>query len=216
MFGYNTRPRMWEKLIKPIHKDRMLTLSNFPQRCDSYNDSTKLYLRKHGLKESYVNSLSTCYPTKHGICFVLTGKLLFQERRCDGIMPAVNNPHGVTRDGAIYMPEPDNPFDELVIVEGPADAIAVSQEGYRSVALLGANPDNKALAYISTGLVRSPNKTFFIPDNDKPGLSLIVPVVREMPRVRILILPTPFKDICDMPQSMREQFLSPVGVDRRY
>lgn len=163
------------------------------------------YLDERELDIHFIESLATVYSTQAGICFVLYGGLVYQERAFSG--PRFRFPYGVDMSAAVFLPQPEHPSDELIITEGTADALAAAQEGYRSVAMLGSLVPQRRFDLVKS-LVRSVRRTIYIPDNDAPGYAAADRLLRNLGcPVQLGLLPYGVKDLCELPREKRKAWL---------
>lgn len=194
-------PRL-PRLIKP----RTLRLSDFPPAIDDWLDSAKLYWRLHYIDSRLPSTVQTVYPTAHGICWVLYGGMGYQERLTSNPTNRFSFPAGVDVSGMLYLPDPESKAEELVIVEGTTDALAIHLAGYRAVSSLGTMLTAQR-AKLLQSLVRDTRRVFYIPDNDSPGLHAINRYIREGIGIQVRYLPKGCKDMCDLTREEREVFL---------
>ena len=150
------------------------------------------------------------YPTERGICFLLSGSLTFQERV--NTPDRWNNPGGVPSAGAYFVPmTPTAAFRDLVLVEGPTDALRLWAEyGLDAAAYLGTFIPDARLENLRR---IKPNAVFWIiPDNDGPGFFGLRKLMKEFPAARVLWLPSQYKDVCAVPKQELSRLLAAKGL----
>lgn len=185
---------------------RVLKLSDFPRKINTYIEKAREYFTSHSLEPQYVRSIDTLYPTRQGICFVLHGALAYQERVFNDTRRYIY-PANAGMAKAVYMPQPDHEGKELILVEGSADALAINQLGLRSVSYLGTWIPTERLNVLA-GLVRDVNKVYVIPDSDAAGQHGLQQILRAIPWARVLQLPIGIKDVCELTKEQLKLFLT--------
>ena len=200
-------PRL-PNLLQP----RTLKLSDFPeQRTEGWTSEALEYWEQHHITPPLQRD--TVYPTYRGICFVLYGGLGYQERVFDGDLRWLY-PVNVDVSGMLYVPtigdEEEN--EELFVVEGTTDAMAINQSGHRSAAILGTMLTS-ARAKLLKELIYDPKQVYYIPDNDEPGLAMVDRLVCFGLPVKIRYLPTGIKDICELYRQARQMFLRSIACN---
>lgn len=117
------------------------------------------------------------------------------------------SPHGVRRGDAVVIVWPRN--DEIghaAITEGPMDALAAAGEGVLGIALMGKNPPEEVLHYV-TSLTGS-FVTAIIADID--ALSEAAELLRRLiiyNRYTRVISTYPYHDLADVPPKMRQRYV---------
>lgn len=188
---------------------RSLRLSDFPAKATAYNQAAREYFTGRELTPGYLKSLSTIYPTRRGICFVLHGAMGFQERVFNDPRRYVY-PTGAGMASAVFMPEPDHIGNELILVEGSCDALAIGQLGLRALSYLGTWIPEERLKTIAKE-IRDPGKVLIIPDNDAPGQHGLRQLAMAFPGARAIMLPWGVKDVCDLSHDQRRLLLG-IGI----
>lgn len=199
--------------VSHLLKPRLLKLSDFPPALqDGYILSALKYWDQHYIDVTSLSHISTVYPTRRGICWVLYGGLGYQERlTITGVTQRFIFPLGVDVSGMVYMPNPENANEELIITEGTTDALAVEQVGFRAVSILGTMLTTQRVRLLQS-LVRNSQRVFYIPDNDGPGLSAINRLIRAGLPVKVRYLPDTAKDLCNMVPAARATYLRAVLI----
>ena len=186
-----------------------ITFADFPRRLLGWSAESVRYFVKHHIDVKALNSVNTVYPSEKGICFVMTGKVCFQERitakKYLGLM-RFYSPPGSPLGEVLYFPaiESHEQYKPLFVVEGLTDALVIHQSGYSSCALIGAKVSARQLAMLQE--LSGTRDLYVIPDNDKAGEECNATLQRAL-SIRVRHLPTQYKDVCDMPTDDRHRFL---------
>lgn len=188
---------------------RMLSLQDFPEPVLAPLMHHKNYLVPREIVWGGLSDYSA-YLTTDGVCFLLTGCLGYQVRvTLPGALTRFLFPGGVPLRSALYVPTVTRLWgQELVIVEGTTDALAVAQLGYRTVSLLGSSVTPEKIAGIKGLMAEVPGTTpYIIPDNDLPGIGVVEKLCDGGIYPRLLYLPSYAKDICELGVVERLEFL---------
>lgn len=116
------------------------------------------------------------------------------------------SPHVPRMDSVIQVWPWTEALTDVVLVEGPMDALACAGVGYRGIAMMGATPSREVLDYLAV-LCEGAN-ILFVADRD--AISEAQRVIRELSRRGrhiTLLDPYPYKDIAAAPQDMRTTIL---------
>lgn len=169
--------------------------------------NTEHYLEHHGITQFTITHCSNTYFTRDGICFILYGPGLAYQERLMGGYGRFYNPAGLALGKYVFFSGNFYMASHVFVVEGVADALAIWQEGYESIALLGTmlTPDRVNLI-LKLGKYK---KVLFIPDNDNAGIGCVANISNYLPlwRGNIRYLPAMYKDFCDMPVEFRADWL---------
>lgn len=142
----------------------------------------------------------------------IDGHHYWQARSLDGHQLRYDSPFGPRRDALVVMRSltRGEGRGKLVIVEGPMDALAVSEcVGCVGVALMGISPSEEALTHLSNIIhTMRGYKLRCVADRDSVG---------EMAKVQgwlarrgygsHLVVPQGFKDVCEGTVEQREELL---------
>ena len=169
---------------------------------------TNQYLTIRGISIHTALNCPNVYPTANGLCFMLYGPgLAYQERLMRGIKRFNNPIHLALGKYVFYAGEPYFSNSPLFVTEGVTDALAVWQEGYTSVALLGtAVTVERAELILRLGIGK---RTLVIPDNDAAGYSFLASINNYLAvwHAGVRYLPSKYKDFCEMPVEFRAEWL---------
>lgn len=96
----------------------------------------------------------------------------------------------------------------VVVVEGPMDALAAACAGHVGIALMGKQPPYCVLDFIASVLQRQ--DLLVIADRDSPAdaACTLAYLASKGRRCKLLLPPSPYKDLCDMPIKLRAPFLA--------
>lgn len=186
---------------------RDIHVSDFPLKVARWTRATEHYFVNHHIDITSLSEVPTLYPTARGICFVMTGsRLCFQERITDSHSPLrFWSPPGSPLGQVLYRPCPFSDHSTVFVVEGLTDALAVSQSGHNVVSVIGAKVSEYQLGLLYALSVN--RELVLVPDNDEPGEQCANLLQRELP-LRVLHLPSRYKDICDLTSDQRLAFLN--------
>lgn len=192
-----------------------ISVSDLPERQRQASNHTYDYLDEREIDAWTISESSSCYFTERGICFLLHGESLgYQERITDpDSTHRFMYPSGIKLGGLLFKPDKVSDSDVLFIVEGTADALAIIQEGFNAVSILGSNLTREKVKSLKT-LIADYERTYYIPDNDAPGMHAVYLFIKHGLSVNVRFLPFEFKDICEMPRERRKYFLDHYASTR--
>ena len=176
------------------------------------------YLDTRGI--SFANArYNGCYPIlRKGLRMYIPtltrieGHHYWQARSLDGHQLRYESPFGPRRDALVVAKNLSNRFGHMIVavVEGPLDALAVSECDWRiGVGLMGIRPSEEALVHLSHVLhTLKPQDILLIADRDSVGEMAKIQgwlAMRGYPSE--LRVPQGFKDVCEGTQEQREELL---------
>jgi len=181
----------------------------YPQRQSTWIDSARLYWSEHGVEESFLDRVTSVYPTDRGIAFLLIGGG-YQERLTTSGQRRFESSMGESRR-AVYRPATIDyaPLaGALFLVEGPADALAIREQGYDVVATLGSALTPERVAVIQAlNLKQEP--IYYMMDSDNAGWSGYDRFTQLYAHgVQPCMLPPGKKDFCCVHRSERTDLLN--------
>ncbi len=93
------------------------------------------------------------------------------------------------------------------VLEGPMDALAASEWGFVGIAMLSNTPPEEALELMSKLTLRK--HCLFVADNDSPQVmaNLVAYFANRGVASARLLIPSPYKDLGEMPRQERGRFL---------
>jgi len=105
----------------------------------------------------------------------------------------------------------NNGWDELIIVEGQADALSLAQLGFNVLALCGTN-----IANVDTDMLKLFKSIYLALDNDNAGLKNIYSLAKQIgPLIKLIILPEVYtldKKLCSDVNDMLKAGINPTDV----
>lgn len=215
----NWRLKYPEKLgrIRATKKRPSLFGQLRPKRSD-WQDHTLVYLKKRGLNPVFMESMQTLYPCEQGIVYLLHPGGFTVRVTQPGSLPRFDSQDNLS-PAAIYCPL-IQPFftGPLFVVEGQADALAVGQCHYNSVATLGSNVRSQQIRTITDWAGDMFDKVYFILDSDSAGWVGWDMFNRywdhDFCPAQPLFLPEGYKDFAEVPRLKRSEFLRSVQGDK--
>lgn len=176
------------------------------------------YLDTRGI--SFANArYNGCYPiSRKGLRMYipaltrLDGHHYWQARSLDGHQLRYDSPFGPRRDALVLTRNLCRVTElvNVVVVEGPLDALAVSEiEGFVGIGLMGIKPPDEALVHLLSHLdFQKPRVILLIADRDSVGEMAKIQgwlAMRGYPSE--LRVPQGFKDVCEGTVEQRKELL---------
>lgn len=125
----------------------------------------------------------------------------------DADVPRYQSPAGCRAGAAVVRINPSGPPKGTALVEGPFDALAAAEVGWRGVAWMGKAPTEDAIALARTLCSR----TAIVVVADRDALRDATRVWQRFPGAH-LVDPYPHKDLAEMPPNHREALLWFLGL----
>lgn len=197
-------------------RERVASFNNFmPERTDTLLPLMAVYLKSRWLSVSRAR-LNGWYPSycagdrQPRVVIPATTtppNIFWQARSLNEALPRYQSPIG-NRGNAIVLVWPKvDPVKRVVIVEGPLDALAAAECGDLGLALMGSQPTEEQLLHAAR-FTRS-RQVLLMPDNDQPTVLLaLLPFFVNRSAGCKIILPSPYKDLAEMPPDERERLLA--------
>lgn len=176
------------------------------------------YLDTRGI--SFANArYNGCYPIlRKGLRMYIPavtrieGHHYWQARSLDGNQLRYDSPFGPRRDALVVAKNLARVRDlaSVAVVEGPLDALAVSEvEGFVGIGLMGIRPNEEALVHLLSHLdFQKPRVILLIADRDSVGEMAKIQgwlAMRGYPSE--LRVPQGFKDVCEGTVEQRKELL---------
>lgn len=148
-------------------------LYTFPPRLPGYEAHHIEYWEGHGISWYFAQYLYNVYPSARGIVFCLSGGGGWQLRVTKpGETHRFDSSVGESRS-AIFVPHvkisDDTGRFRVFVCEGPADAVAIREQGYCSVATLGSAITPERVQAIQH--VFGDSLMYYVMDRDRAGWS---------------------------------------------